>query len=59
MKAGLLKALEIYIEETSLSHVVGETGLVTVSATMFFDHGKAAWVKGSVGFERKIPLGVH
>lgn len=57
IKAGLLKALQIYLDETPLSHVVGESGLLSAHVDVHFERGRAAWVKGGVGFSRRITLG--
>lgn len=57
LKAGLLGALSIYVDDADLARAAGETGIVRCRVEVALDKGRVRWTKGSVAFERKIEIG--
>lgn len=57
LKAGLLGALSIYVDEADLTRAAGETGIVRCQVEVALDKGRVRWTKGSVAFERRIEIG--
>jgi hypothetical protein len=56
LREGLVRAVEMFVAETDLSHAVGESGKLRVEVELALDRGRGQHALGSVSFNHRFAL---
>lgn len=59
LKEGIAGALGIFLQDTDLTHAVGEDGMVEARVVLRVEKGRVLYAKGAVSFERRMNIGGH
>ena len=57
LKEGISAVLGIALQDTDLTHAVGESGVLEARVSLRVEHGRVIWTKAAVAFERRMSIG--